>query len=521
MNSNDIISKKIGGDKMKNKMKVLHIAIIILGTIFIALSAFHANVWFDEAYSVAIANHSYSEIWTIGGHDVHPILYYWILHTLFFIFGNNILVFRIFSVLVMTILGIIGYTHIRKDFGEKIGILFSFLVLFFPVNLVYSGEIRMYSLAMLLVTLMAIYAYRIYRNKEEKKIKNWVFFAIFSLASAYTHYYALMAAGIINLMLFIYLVLQTRKTKKISFDMKAFIASAIFQIVCYLPWLLYLLLQMKHVSDGFWIGITFPDTLIEFFTFQFTGNLGGNLYISNLWAGIFGIFICGYMIYLYVHPKKEGRESKKEEDKKQMHPAKLAILIYGLIILAAYLISLLWHPIFYPRYMLCISGLFLFFIAFSMAKLGNKYINTAIIGIILILSLIINVNLIKMNYSKTNQEPLEYLKENLQESDLLVYENNGNGYVVAANYPEQKQYLWNKEKWNIQEAYQAFGKDITIIDELDELKDYMGRILVVNTNDYAIADRIEQKYEVKIVDKQSFKTEYKDLSYTFTILEKY
>lgn len=62
------------------------------------------------------------------------------------------------------LLGIIGFTHVRKDFGEKVGLIFSFLVFFFPVNLVYSGEIRMYSLAMLLVTLTAIYAYRIYRD---------------------------------------------------------------------------------------------------------------------------------------------------------------------------------------------------------------------------------------------------------------------------------------------------------------------------------------------------------------------
>ena len=62
--------------KKKDKILILNIIIIILGTIFISLGAFHTNIWFDESYSVAISNHSFSEIWNIGGNDVHPVFYY-------------------------------------------------------------------------------------------------------------------------------------------------------------------------------------------------------------------------------------------------------------------------------------------------------------------------------------------------------------------------------------------------------------------------------------------------------------
>ena len=68
-------------DKLKKiKIKHIHIAIIIIGIIFISIPAIHANLWFDESYSVAISNnHTFSEIWSIGGHDVHPVFYYWML----------------------------------------------------------------------------------------------------------------------------------------------------------------------------------------------------------------------------------------------------------------------------------------------------------------------------------------------------------------------------------------------------------------------------------------------------------
>ena len=232
--------------KQEKNLKYIHIAIILLGIIFISIPIFHQNLWFDESYSVGMANKSFADIWSIGSNDVHPVLYYWILHIVYLLFGPNIYIYRILSMIPIAILGILGYTHIRKDFGEKVGLLFSFFVFFLPIMCVYSGEIRMYTWAMLLVSLMAIYAYRIYKNslqpqeklteeektkaqnnqteKEKKKIikpkgfyKNWILFAVFSLTASYTHYYGLATAGIINLALFIYFIINQIKMHKKQF----------------------------------------------------------------------------------------------------------------------------------------------------------------------------------------------------------------------------------------------------------------------------------------------------------------
>lgn len=119
---------------MKINKKYLHIAIIVLGTIFLSLCAFHTSLWFDESYSVAIAKHGFADIWKITGNDVHPALYYWALHILYMIFGNNVLVFRLFSVLATVIVGILGYTHIRKDFGERTRNVFLVLNILFACN---------------------------------------------------------------------------------------------------------------------------------------------------------------------------------------------------------------------------------------------------------------------------------------------------------------------------------------------------------------------------------------------------
>lgn len=73
----------------KSKIQIWHIIIIVIGIIFNSIGIFHTNLWFDETYSVAIATHSFSDIWNIGGNDVHPVLYYWILKIINIITGGN------------------------------------------------------------------------------------------------------------------------------------------------------------------------------------------------------------------------------------------------------------------------------------------------------------------------------------------------------------------------------------------------------------------------------------------------
>ncbi len=271
---------------MKNKitLKQIHIIIMIIGTIFIFASVFHTNLWFDEAYSVGMANQTLVDIWNIGGNDVHPVLYYWMLRFVNILTNGSILAYRLFSALPIALLGLLGYTHIKKDFGEKTGVLFSFLCYFLPMMAVYANQIRMYSWAIYIVTILAIYSYRIYLGQSNKK--NWIIFGLFSTASIFIHYYGLMAAGLINLLLLIFLI----KNKKWK-DLKYQIFWGIIQVILYLPWLVYLASQMKHVSKGFWIGFDF-NSLLELISCQMTGKYAK----WNLWVGT----VANLLLFVYL-----------------------------------------------------------------------------------------------------------------------------------------------------------------------------------------------------------------------------
>ena len=500
--------------KINKKYQYMHLGILLLGIIFICIAGFHEDIWFDESYSVAIAKHDFGDIWNITGNDVHPPLYYWMLHIVWMIFGNQTIAFRLFSVLAIVILGILGYTHIRKDFGEKVGILFSFFVYFLPVMCTYSQEIRMYSWSCLIITILAIYAYRLYKSIKDKtplrlQNKNLAIFGIFSIMACYIHYYALATTGIINFIILIYLIKNRKDNMKI---LRNFIILAVIQIILYIPWLLYLKGQVAHVESGFWIALKY-STLIEVLSFQFRRQLDTEFVfdiqtIIALVASLGMYVYIGYRIY----------KSKKEKD--SMLPGILSIITYVLVILAVLIISFK-TPILYARYLIVMTGLYIFGMAFFIAKEKKKWVIGIICAIILILGTISNVTNMRINYDNSNMKQIAYLRENVKSEDILIYSNIGNGGVIAAFFPDNKQYFYNGEFWDVEEAYKAYGPGMEIIYNYDNiLNDYHGRIWLIDSENCELYNSFPKEGLQTIVEPTKFETKYQNYIYTFVLLEK-
>lgn len=561
---------------MKSKKinyKILYICIILLGTLFILISCFHSNMWFDESYSIAIAKHSFKEIWQIGSHDVHPVLYYIMIRIVMLITNNSIVCVRLFSCIPLILMSILGYFFIRKEFGNKAGLIFTFFSLFFPTLLTYAGEIRMYTWAMLFVTMMFVYAYKIMNNNNvievlsddnnimyENKIKNkntllkyWIIFSIFSLASAYTHYYALAVAAIINVGMFIYFIIAYAKSSKndssnyndikngnkksekinsenISNDSKEFfilkdreiykfnlissIVSAVVQIILYLPWLFVFISQTKVVSKGFWIKFPTPLNVIEFI---YTGNIGEGS-VPKYLSIPFSLISIAFLVYLIVKNWRKNSIKTKFPKTKKTKTTKVIALIWVTIILIMCLASLIMkQSVFYQRYLFTLMGLFL--IGFSILLSGeNKKIIATYCLCILIISTILNINLINTNYDYTNKEPMTYLKSELQPNDwILISDQDYSGYICVATLLNDfsKVINYDVNNWNIKEAYKCYGDTILNLDEINGIKGRMWIISAINSN---IPNEVAEKFNAQILDSKEFKTKYKGFEYKFTLI---
>ncbi|HZK70611.1 MAG TPA: hypothetical protein VFD03_03695, partial [Clostridia bacterium] len=365
----------------------------------------------------------------------------------------------------------------------------------------YANQIRMYSWTMIFVTLAFIYAYRIL--KKSTKI-NWCMFGLFSLASAYTHYYGLLTVGIINVVLFVYLC----KEKQIN-NIKIFLISASIQILLYVPWLISFIKQLARVSAGFWIELIFPKTLIQIVSFQFGGDLNttGDIhtYIASVIAVILYIYI-GYSIC----------KMKKSDEKKW---TVWAFGLYLLVISFAFIISLV-TPILYARYLFTINGLFIFGLSYLISKEEKKYIAIIICAVMIALSVFNNITLIKSNYDESNMKQIEYLQENMRPDDIIIYSNIGIGSVIATYFVDNDQYFYNTENWDAVEAYKAFAPQMTTLSDLSYLDEYKGRIWLVDSEDLGLYNIFFKNDGYLLKSTETFVTAYQNYIYNLVLIEK-
>ena len=128
--------------------------------------------------------------------------------------------------------------------------------------------------------------------------------------------------------------------------------------------------------------------------------------------------------------------------------------------------------------------------------------------------------MIKDNYNNENSKPIDYIIENIQESDMIVYGDFGGGSVVAAYFPENQVYFYNKDNWGVEEAYKAFGPNYEVKVTKDFIQECSNRIWVVDNAYGNVVEELFENTDYKIISEKEFFTKYHDYSYKITLVEK-
>lgn len=488
----------------EKKIKILHIIMLLIGITFLASGAFHSSIWFDESYTVGLIKHNLIDLCKIATYDVHPHLYYILLKLFTYIFGSSIISLRLFSVLGAALLALLGYTHIRRDFGDKTGFWFSFFVLLMPSTFKYALQIRMYTWAPLFVTLAAIYVYRMI-VEEKNNTKNTILFVIFSIMAAYSHYYALIAVSIINLILLVYYNVSKCNLKK-------WFLMAIIQLGIYFPGL-YVFFVQASSGGASWITVRYPNILFDTISFHFLGvpqtdiSVKSPIYIISLCIGI-----CIYVlfVFLFIRMRKDHKEDTK--------PVALALLIYFGVIVFFLLVSI-FRPIYFVRYSIVSYGLLLFSFAYLLARCNRAYIKIIIVVLMIGISGVRSIPIYEKNYDISNTQIDDYLETNIQDGDIFVFDDIS-AFAISVNYQNVPTYFYNVWNWNVEKAYQAFGKNVVITRNLDELQNYNGRIWVFGKD--SAYKKIMSYFGTKEISDQNIKYRYNsdESNINVTLIEK-
>ncbi|MBI5568140.1 MAG: glycosyltransferase family 39 protein [Chloroflexi bacterium] len=123
---------------------VLAVLIIAAGLRFYRLDA--QSFWNDEGNSARIAERSLALITEGAAGDIHPPLYYYVLHVWRGMFGASEFALRSLSAALGVLLVWLTYLIARQVFDHRIGVVAALVAALNPFQVYYSQEARMYLL---------------------------------------------------------------------------------------------------------------------------------------------------------------------------------------------------------------------------------------------------------------------------------------------------------------------------------------------------------------------------------------
>lgn len=162
-------------------------AIAMLATATLALSMGKGqDIWFDEGYSILLAQQPVDELLRLTAVDAHPPFFYLLLKVWGSIFGWSELALRSFSAILAAVTVGVVAVLIRVMFTPRIALATLPFMVLAPFWIRYGYEIRMYALAGLISAIGTLILIKAVHQKSDKKW--WVFYALTVATGMYTLY---------------------------------------------------------------------------------------------------------------------------------------------------------------------------------------------------------------------------------------------------------------------------------------------------------------------------------------------
>lgn len=167
------------------------IAAVSAAAISLLLGA-NRSFWFDEGYSVALADRSWGELVGLTAVDVHPPLYYMALKAWIGVFGDAAWSYRALSAVFLGLTVLCGAWVLGMLIGSRRTAMALPLLALSPMLLRYGYEVRMYSMAAfwcMLGTGLLLKAVRADAGRPRReRIAWWALYALVVALGMYTLY---------------------------------------------------------------------------------------------------------------------------------------------------------------------------------------------------------------------------------------------------------------------------------------------------------------------------------------------
>lgn len=450
---------------------------LLAGFLLLCANNLHEDLWYDEAYSLAMTRHGFGEIAVITAGDSHPPLYYWLLKVFLGAFHRVASLFapqaplvtctgaggampaermaggavggmsdtlasvlsdasaaRIFSAFAILLLAVLAAGPVRRLLGARTAWLYGVLVFTTPMAFAFAREVRMYAWAAFFATAFALYGLLAMRDG---RVRDWIAFAAFGLCAALVHYYALLAAAVVGMLLAARALWTPAGRRRLPM----LLACGAAILAAYLPWLRMMGSQLSRMPD-YWI------TEVSLRLFVQTATYTYNRPFVEAWLPLLPIWLIALALVLtgagWLGRKAAGGE------------ARFLAVSWLAVFLAALLVTLLVRPMIVPRYLFCTVGLWLIPCAHGLAVVRNRRMATAAFALLLAASAF---QLGAMQMTRVNG-PVREAATAMTASDFAgepILYTDGTAYGVFSVYlPQTSQYLLQPEGSRWFSNYDAF-----------------------------------------------------------------
>lgn len=403
----------------------------LFGVLYFSL-IFNRNVTTDEIFTMKLIANDLNGIVKGTANDVHPPLYYFYAKLFECFSPQNIPLQKIAAIIPM--MGTIIYVAvvIRKRFGDAQAF---FTILFFtcvPCTMEYAVQLRMYSLAILCVTVCGVSSYV---AVTDNRIIDWVMVTVSAVGAAYLHYFSFVAVCFEVGLLFLYIIIKNRKL------FLRWAISVVAMLILYIPWMPIFYSQVTSTRESYWIAPITWTTVWEYFTWAFDLELvKGFVYVLTVLLVATGVY-CLYRLVV----KKDNR----------CKIALLAMLIPTLTSLSGTLISLSKSPIFCGRYVIVAMMLLSIFFGIVFGDYTERLVEEyslnekkdwkkvwipILISVILLFGGAVQYKeCFRQEYrSSFLDSTLNFFDKYLGENDYVVYNSEPMRFIYSYYFPEDR-----------------------------------------------------------------------------------
>ncbi len=400
--------------------------VMAIGSAVRFLNISKASIWHDEGYTMLMAPLPPGEILRRTALDVHPPLYYLVLHSWLQLFGTSELAARSLSAVLMIAVIPISYALVKQLFDRNSAIIAALFVALAPFLVRYSQEARMYGM---LTFIASLATWLLVIAKQKNRWTWWAAYGSVIVMGLYTHYHVIFVIAFHWGYVAFAGIWPKANWQNIRNNIlnTHWIAVNTLAVLAFIPWLPIALKQFTNIQNDYWIpqvtGDTLPSTIARFLTndnldvFQFGAGEAGILIPSpGLRSLLFLAFIICLAFLIW------------QERKKNLDRIMLLALNCGLAPVVLFFLSFN-RPTYYDRYFVYAAVAFYIILALIITRIklfsGHSLVRN---GLVVLVGLVFSIGTANVYSHATHpmRALAQAIDEQIMPGDALV---NGDFYT--------------------------------------------------------------------------------------------